>query len=258
MPASPLEIVLVPCLSDNYGILVHDSTTGETVAIDSPEVVPLLRELEVRGRRLTQIWNTHHHPDHTGGNLDLEAITGCTVVGPRAERERIPGLRVAVDEGASVRVGRHEGRVLEVPGHTLGHVAYWLEADGVVFVGDTLFSLGCGRVFEGTPVQMWRSLCKLAALPEGTLVYCAHEYTQGNARFALTVDPGNTDLVARAQEVDAARSQGRPTLPTTIGLERRTNPFLRAESPMIRKALGMEDAEPVEVFAELRRRKDHF
>lgn len=253
-----LEIHQFPCLSDNYGFLAHDADAGVTACIDTPEVEPILRALDEKGWKLTHILNTHWHPDHAGGNEAIRARTGCRIVGPAGEQGRIPGMDRAVREGDVVDLGGHEARVLDVGGHTAGHIAYWLPKDGVAFVGDTLFALGCGRLFEGTPQQMWTSLRKLMALPPDTVVYCAHEYTQSNARFALTVDPDNAALRERAARVDRDRAAGRFTVPTTIAEELRTNPFLRAEDPGLQRAIGMEGAEPVEVFAETRRRKDKF
>jgi len=253
-----LEIHQFPCLSDNYGFLVHDPDADLTACVDTPEVGPIVAALDEKGWRLTHIWNTHHHFDHAGGNLELKERTGCRIVGPRADRDRIPGLDEAVGDGDAFRFGEHEVRVFDVPGHTRGHIAYWLPDDGVAFVGDTLFAMGCGRLFEGTPEQMWTSLQKLMKLPEETTVYCAHEYTQKNAHFALSVDPENPDLQARVREVDALRAAGRPTVPTRLGEELRTNPFLRPTSPALQRAIGMEGADPVAVFAETRRRKDAF
>jgi hydroxyacylglutathione hydrolase len=255
---SALQIHQFPCLSDNYGFAIHDPASGQTAVIDTPEVGPIERALAERGWKLTHIFNTHWHPDHAGGNLELKARTGCRIVGPRGEAARIPGIDQEVGEGDVVALGGHRARVLDVPGHTAGHIAYWFEADGVAFVGDTLFALGCGRLFEGTAEQMWTSLGKLRALPPDTVVYCAHEYTQNNARFALTVEPDNADLVARARRTDELRAAGKPTVPTTLGEELRTNPFLRADVPDLQRALGMSGASPVEVFAEARRRKDRF
>ncbi len=253
-----IEIHQFACLSDNYGFLVHEPEGGLTACIDTPEVGPILDALREKGWSLTHIWNTHHHFDHAGGNLELKERTGCRVVGPRADRDRIPGLDDAVGDGDRFAFGDHEVQVFDVPGHTRGHIAYWLPQDEVAFVGDTLFALGCGRLFEGSPRQMWSSLQKLMALPPQTRIYCAHEYTQANARFALTVDPENADLVARAAAIDGARARGVPTVPTTLAEELRTNPFLRAEQPGLQRALGMAGADPVDVFAETRRRKDSF
>jgi hydroxyacylglutathione hydrolase len=253
-----LEIHQFPCLSDNYGFLVHDAQSDVTACIDTPEAGRILRALDEKGWRLTHILNTHWHPDHAGGNPAIRERTGCRIIGPAAERARIPGMDQEVRDGDVLDFGGHEVRVLDVGGHTAGHIAYWLPADGVAFVGDTLFALGCGRLFEGTPQQMWSSLQKIMALPPETVVYCAHEYTQANARFALTVDPDNADLRQRAARIDADRAAGRFTVPTTIAQELRTNPFLRASDPGLQRAIGMEGAPPVEVFAETRRRKDRF
>ena len=253
-----LEIHQFGCLSDNYGFLVHDPDSGLTTCIDTPEVEPTLAALEAKGWSLTHIWNTHWHPDHTGGNLEIQEKTGCKIFGPRNERDRIPGIETELGEGSTFDFGAHPVRVFDVPGHTSGHVAFWLPDDGVAFVGDTLFALGCGRLFEGTAEQMWDSLGKLAALPPETVMYCAHEYTQANAQFALSVDPENAALVERVQEIDALRAQGVPTVPTTLASELATNPFLRAEEPEFQRSLDMEGADPVEVFAETRKRKDNF
>ncbi|MEJ2089218.1 MAG: hydroxyacylglutathione hydrolase, partial [Gammaproteobacteria bacterium] len=202
--------------------------------------------------------NTHHHFDHAGGNEALKAQWGCVVVGAANDASRIPGIDVKVADGDTYQFGNHAARILEVPGHTTGHIAYYFADDGVAFVGDTLFALGCGRLFEGTPQQMWTSLKKLMALPDDTIVYCAHEYTQANAAFALTVEPGNEALLARSAEIDRLRAEGIPTVPTTIGLEKATNPFLRPDSANLRTTIGLQDAELVDVFAETRRRKDRF
>ncbi|HAK62779.1 MAG: hydroxyacylglutathione hydrolase [Pseudomonadota bacterium] len=253
-----LQIHQFPCLQDNYSWLVHEPEAQLTAVIDTPEVAPILRALEETGWRLTHILNTHWHPDHAGGNEELKARTGCEVIGPRGEAKRIPALDRAVGEGDEVKFGAAAAKVFDVPGHTAGHIAYWFAGEKVAFVGDTLFALGCGRLFEGTAQQMWTSLKKLMALPPETKVYCAHEYTQSNARFALSVDGGNPDLVARAKEIDAMRAKGVPTVPSSIGLELKTNPFLRAADLQFQRGLGMEGADPVEVFAETRRRKDKF
>jgi hydroxyacylglutathione hydrolase len=253
-----LEIHQFPCLSDNYGYLVHDPKAAVTATIDTPDSGAILAQLERKGWTLTHILNTHHHPDHAGGNLALKKRTGCTVVGPRADRDRIPGIEVEVGEGDVYRFGSHDFHVHDTPGHTRGHIVYHVPDRHVAFVGDTLFAMGCGRLFEGTPAQMWSSLQKLMAWPDDTLVYCAHEYTQANARFALSVEPHNQDLVRRAAEVDALRSHQQPTVPTSMGLEKRTNPFLRPHSRDLMATIGMAGADPVQVFAETRRRKDRF
>ena len=253
-----LEVHQFPCLSDNYGYLIHDSESGATAAIDTPEVGPINAALEQRGWSLTHILNTHHHFDHAGGNEQLKAQWGCTVVGAANDAARIPGIDVMVADGDTFALGSANAQVMEVPGHTTGHIAYYFADDGVAFVGDTLFALGCGRLFEGSPQQMWNSLQKLMALPDDTVVYCAHEYTQSNAAFALTVEPNNTELVARAAEIDELRAKGLPTVPTTIGLERATNPFLRPMSADLQATVGLPDGDLVAVFAETRKRKDNF
>lgn len=245
------------CRGDNYCVLVHDAASGATASIDAPETAAVRNALAETGWRLTHILTTHHHGDHVAGNLDLKEEWGCEIVGPARERERIPGIDRAVGEGDTIRFAGHDVAVIDTPGHTSGHVSYHFAAAGLAFVGDTLFSLGCGRLFEGTAEQMWSSLSKLAKLPEETRVHCGHEYTLANARFALTIEPGNAALVARAREVERLREQGRATLPTTIGLELATNPFLRAgTSDEIRARLGLETARDADVFAEVRRRKD--
>ena len=239
-----VEVVRIPALSDNYVWLVHDAASGETVVIDPAEATPVLAEAEARGWRIGQIWNTHWHPDHTGGNEEIKAATGCTVTGPAGEAARIPTLDRQVSEGDTVHLGAHEAQVMEVPAHTAGHIAYHLAAGSILFPGDTLFAMGCGRLFEGDAAQMHSNLRRFAALPPETQVYCAHEYTLANARFALTVDPDNAALRQRAAAVEAARAAGEATVPTTIALERETNPFMRAASA----------AE----LAELRLAKDNF
>lgn len=252
----PLDIVNLPCLGDNYAALIHDPDTGETAVVDTPDAGPIQAELDRRGWRLTEIWTTHHHGDHTAGHLALKTATGARIVGPKAEADRVPGLDTAVGEGTPMRFAGRDVMVIATPGHTLGHVAYWMPSEGVAFVGDTLFAMGCGRVFEGTPAQMWSSIRKLADLPASTLVYCGHEYTLANARFARSIEPGNPDLAARIARVEALRAAGQATIPTTIGAELLTNPFVRAEQPEVKAAVGMAGAPAAAVFAELRERKN--
>lgn len=225
-----LEIVRIPVLSDNYVWLVHEPDSGETMVVDPAVADPVLSEAESRGWRITHIWNTHWHPDHTGGNEAIKAATGCIITGPAAEFERIPTLDVQVSGGDEVRLGNSTAVVMAVPAHTAGHIAFHFAAERAVFVGDTLFPMGCGRLFEGTADQMFDNMARLGALAADTQVYCAHEYTQSNGRYALVAEPDNAALVARMKAVDAARARGEATVPTTIGLERETNPFMRASS----------------------------
>jgi hydroxyacylglutathione hydrolase len=253
-----LKIEQIPVLSDNYVYLVHEPQAGMTAVVDPAVAAPVLERLGAHGWRLDWVMSTHHHGDHTGGNLELKQATGCRIAGPEADAARIPGIDLGLVEGDRFRLGDAEAEVFETPGHTSGHISYWFADAGALFCADTLFSLGCGRLLEGTPEQMWRSLRKLAPLPDDALVYCAHEYTQSNARFALSVDPENAALKARAAEVDRLRGAGKSTVPSTLGAERAANPFLRPDDPAIRGRLGMEDADNVAVFAELRRRKDRF
>lgn len=254
-----LEVVQIPVLRDNYIYLARDGSTGACAAVDPAEAQPVLAALDRRGWRLSHIFNTHHHHDHVGGNLELKRRTGCTIVGNALDAARIPGIDVRVDDGERFALGATSAEVIAVSGHTVGHIAYWFADAGVLFCGDTLFALGCGRLFEGTPAQMWQSLTRLRALPADTRVCCAHEYTEANAAFARSVDPANEALAARAEAVRALRRAGRPTVPSTIAEERRTNPFLRADDPALAQAAGLcGAADPVSVFAEIRRRKDHF
>lgn len=253
-----LEVHQFPCLSDNYGYLVHDPASGETACIDTPDADAVLAALATRNWRLSAIWNTHHHADHAGGNLAVKAATGCEVVAPAGEADRIPGVDRAVVEGDELALGAHRFRVLETPGHTAGHVIYVCVPEHLAFVGDTLFALGCGRLFEGTPAQMWRSLGKLRELSPETRLYCAHEYTQANARYACAVDPRNARLATRAREIDQARARGEPTVPSRLAEELVTNPFLRADDPELQAELGLSGAPPDEVFARLRAGKDAF
>lgn len=253
-----LEIRQFPCLFDNYGYLVRDLETGVVATIDTPDANAVNAALKEAGWRLTHILNTHHHWDHAGGNLALKEKWGCEVIGPRAEAEKIPGLDRVVGDGDVVAFGESKARIYDTPGHTLGHIVYHFEDDGAAFVGDTIFALGCGRLFEGTPAQMWNSLSKIAAFPGETNLYCAHEYTQANARFALTVDPENDALKKRSAEIDRLRANKIPTVPSTVAEERATNPFLRAEDPGLQAGVGMNGADPIDVFAEVRKRKDNF
>lgn len=254
----PVPIVhLFPCLQDNYGLLLHDPATGETACIDTPDPDRILSEANARGWTITQIWNTHWHPDHAGGNAAIKAATGCTIHGPAGEAQRIGTLDHQLVEGDMVRLGAIEARVLDTPGHTAGHIVYHLPDHDIAFVGDTLFALGCGRLFEGTAAQMWDSLNKLRALPPATRVYCAHEYTASNAAFALSVDPGNAALQDYAIGVKEKRARGEPTVPTTIGAELEANPFMRADDPALQAAVG-HPGDAVATFAEIRERKNKF
>lgn len=253
-----LEIHQIPVLDDNYIYLVHEPESGATAAVDPAVAEPVLDALKDRGWRLTHVLNTHHHGDHVGGNLELKQATGCTIVGAAADRHRIPGVDLALREGDEFRLGAAVARILEVPGHTSGHIAYWFSDDAVLFCGDTLFALGCGRLFEGSAEQMWLSLDRLRRLPPETRIYCAHEYTLANACFAVTVEPGNAVLHERMRCVEALRRKGLATVPSILSEELATNPFLRPESPEIRQVLDLADAPDVAVFAAIRRRKDVF
>lgn len=253
----PLQVHQFICLSDNFGVLVHDPATGATASIDAPDGDPILAALAEKGWTLTDILLTHHHPDHTQGVAELKAkFPQARIVGAKKDAHRLPKLDQAVVEGDAVAVGSAKARVIETPGHTSGHIAYHFSDDALLFAGDTLFALGCGRAFEEAPPVLYHSLQKLAVLPEETLVYCGHEYTLSNAKFALTVDPGNIRLARRAADVSALRAAGQFTLPTTIGLERDTNPFLRADDAGVQAAVGMAGKAPAEVFTELRERKN--
>ncbi len=253
-----LDIRQIPVLNDNYVYLVRETVSGATAVVDPAVAKPILQEADRLGWKITHILNTHHHGDHVGGNREIQAATGCEIVGPRADRARIPGIQTEVGDGDSYQFGDAVATVFDVPGHTRGHIAYWFADDDALFCGDTLFALGCGRVFEGTHPQMWASLKKLRDLPDSTRVFCAHEYTQANARFALSVEGGNPDLVARAREIDEARARNEPTVPSLLGTEKRTNPFLRADVPDLAASLGLPGADPDAVFSEVRTRKDNF
>jgi hydroxyacylglutathione hydrolase len=254
----PAQIRLFMCLQDNYGVLVHDPSSGATAAIDAPEAGPVEAALKGNGWKLTDILVTHHHGDHTGGIAALKQQYGCRVVAPRGEAAKIPQVDVAVGEGETVKVGNLTAHVLETPGHTLGHIAYWFHADKLAFVGDTLFSIGCGRVIEGDPEMMWRSLTKLRDLPDDTRIFCGHEYTQANIRFALTIEPNNKALLARAGAVDKLVAEKKPTIPSTMAEEREANPFLRADVAEVAAAVGLSGKPPTQVFAEIRARKNKF
>lgn len=256
MPA--LDIVLVPALSDNYVYLLHDAASGATAVVDPGEVAPVEAALAEHGWKLTHILNTHHHADHIDGNETLKAKYGATLVGPKSEESRIDGMDVTVSEGDTYDFAGHTAQVFETPGHTTGHIAFYFADSDALFCGDTLFSLGCGRMFEGTPAQFWDSLSKLRALPDSTRIYCGHEYTTANAKFALSVDGDNAALKARAAEIDELRAAGKPTVPSLLGQEKAINPFLRADDPAIAAAVGKAGADPVEVFAAVRKGKDNF
>jgi hydroxyacylglutathione hydrolase len=255
-PMEKLEIVLIPCLTDNYGVLLHAPGTGETACIDAPEAAPLIAALDARGWKLSSIFVTHHHADHTAGIAALKQHYGCRVIGPESESARISGMDKLVTEKTPLSFGGVNVRVIETPGHTLGHISYHIPDAKIAFTADTLFVLGCGRIFEGDPEMMWNSLHKLAALPDDTTIYCGHEYTLANGRFALTVEPENTALVARMKDIEALRAKGAPTVPTTIALEKATNPFLRASEPAIRARLGMHGKPDWQVFGKLREMKN--
>jgi hydroxyacylglutathione hydrolase len=244
------------CLSDNYGVLLHDSESGATAAIDAPEAAPIEAALAASGWRLTDILVTHHHADHTGGIAELKDKHGCRVVAPAGEAARIPMVDETVRENDHVRVGDLEAQVLETPGHTSGHISYVFPADKLAFVGDTLFSIGCGRVIEGTPEMMWSSLLKLRGLPDDTRIYCGHEYTKANVAFARTIEPANAALAEREKDVERLLAAREPTIPTTIGEEKAANPFLRADVPEVARSVGLAGLPAWKVFAEIRERKN--
>ncbi|MCA3452636.1 MAG: hydroxyacylglutathione hydrolase [Rhodobacter sp.] len=254
----PLDLVTIPCLSDNYAFLIHDAASGETAVIDVPEAAPILVALRQRGWTLSQILLTHHHADHIQGVADLRAATGARVAGNAADAHRLPPLDLALREGQTVQVGTEAGTVIDVSGHTLGHVAFHFPASALVFTGDSLMACGCGRLFEGTGPQMWTSLSKLARLPPETLVCSGHEYTASNARFALSLDPDNPALISRVAQIAEARHKGQPTVPSRLCDELATNPFLRAGLAQMKARLGLSGASDAAVFTEIRARKDGF
>lgn len=254
----PLELVTIPCLSDNYTYLVHDGETGETAVIDVPDSAPVLKALSDRGWTLSAIWLTHHHSDHIDGVAELRAATGAMVIGAAADAHRLPPLDLALPDEGALTLGRHAVETFPVPGHTVGHIAFSIPSARLVFTGDSLMSAGCGRLFEGTPAQMWASLSRLADLHPDTLVCSGHEYTASNIRFALTLEPANAALISRSERVAALRDAGRPTVPVPLSEELATNPFLRAPLPALKAAIGKPDASDAECFAEIRARKDRF
>lgn len=253
-----LELVTIPCLADNYAFLVHDAASGETALIDAPEAAPVLTELDKRGWRLSQVWLTHHHWDHIDGLAGILEQHSAKVIGATADAHRLPPLDQQVGDGDSFEFGGETVEVIDVSGHTVGHIALHMPQSALLFTADSLMALGCGRLFEGTPAQMWASLSKLAPLPPETTVCSGHEYTQSNAKFAVTIEPDNPDLLTRVADIAHARAAGTPTVPSTLALELATNPFLRAAEPGIAANLGMTGADPAAVFAEIRSRKDNF
>ena len=253
-----LEVFMFPCLSDNYGFLIHDPAENLTATVDTPEVSAIEGALNQKGWQLTHIINTHHHYDHAGGNLELKKKTNCTIIGPLQDKDRIPGIDLTIEHGQKFKFGSFEVKGFHTPGHTTGHMVYYFESEKIAFVGDTIFAMGCGRLFEGTPQQMLESLDLIMSWPDETMLYCAHEYTQTNAEFAITVDGKNEDLIKRKSEVEALRKDLIPTVPTQLQLEKKTNPFLRSDDHEIRLELGMVESSRTEVFAEIRNRKDQF
>ncbi len=254
----PLEIVTIPCLSDNYAFLAHDAASGNTALVDAPEPGPILAELDRRGWSLSHVLLTHHHWDHVDGLPGILEMHQAKVIGAAADAHRLPPLDLQVEDGDTFEFGGEPVGVMDVSGHTIGHIAYYMPQSAVLFTADSLMALGCGRLFEGTPSQMWASLSKLAALPDETIVCSGHEYTQSNAKFAVTIDPDNPALKNRVADIDRARAAGQPTVPSTLGLEKATNPFLRAADPVIQAHLNMQGSDPADVFTEIRARKDRF
>ena len=255
---SHLDMRQFICLEDNFGVLLHDSRTGATASIDAPDAATITAQLKKYGRQLTHILVTHHHADHVQGIMELKQAYGCKVIGPKAEADKIQGLDETVAGGGTFEFAEREVEVLDCPGHTLGHIAFHIPSEFSLFAGDTIFSVGCGRVNEGSMEQMYHSVNQFKTLPPATFIYCGHEYTEANCRFALTIEPSNKALQARNNEVRALRKRGEMTCPVTVGDELKTNPYLRSDSPEIRKVLGMEQATDLEVFTEIRTRKNNF
>ena len=253
-----LDILQIPVLTDNYIYLIHDPVSKETAVIDPALAEPVLEVLDKKGWRLTYILNTHHHWDHVGGNLELKQETGCKIIAARSDSDRIPGIDVGVSDGDVISLGSNTARIIATPGHTSGHIVYYFAKDGALFCGDTLFVMGCGRLFEGTAEQMYQSLQKLQALPPSTRVYCTHEYTQANGRFALSIESDNTPLQQKMLDVQQRRAKNQATVPSTIAQEIATNPFFRTDCLSIQQTLGLEHQSPVQVFTALRKRKDSF
>jgi hydroxyacylglutathione hydrolase len=253
-----LEISQISVLTDNYIYLIHDSESVTTAVIDPAVAEPVYKALDARGWTLDYILNTHHHSDHVGANLELKQSTHCRIVGSAVDQQRIPGIDICLEQGDQFSIGQHRATVLEMDGHTIGHIAYWFADEALLFSGDTLFSLGCGRLFEGSAQQMWQSLLTIKALPDATRIYCSHEYTLDNGRFALHIEPDNEDLQQRISEVQDLRSKQQPTVPASLHQEKLTNPFLRADSPQLQQSIGMENTDPLNVFTYLREQKDHF
>jgi len=254
----PVEILTIPCLSDNYAYAVHDTDSGETAVIDVPDAAPVLRALAFKGWGLNQILITHHHPDHIQGVDLVQQAVSAPAIGAKADMHRLPALALGVAEGDAFALGSQPVHVYDVPGHTTGHVAYYFAEAGALFTGDSLMVMGCGRLFECDATTMWASLQKMMELPPETMIYSGHEYAASNVRFALTIEPDNPDLIERAKEISFARARNEATVPATLALEMTTNPFLRAARPDVKTAIGMAGAPDVEVFAEIRRRKDKF
>lgn len=253
-----LDIQTIPCLSDNYAYILRDAATGTVAIVDVPEAAPLIAALDARGLGLDMILLTHHHDDHIQGVEELRAKYGCTVIGGKPDAHRLPPLDQAVSEGDTITVGESEGHILDVSGHTVGHIAFHFPGSDAVFSADSLMALGCGRLFEGDGPMMWVSMQKFLTMPDSTIVYSGHEYTQSNAKFALSIESDNAELVARAARIDAAREKGMPTVPSSLAEEKATNPFLRAHIASVKAAVGMPDADDAAVFTEVRNRKDNF